>query len=670
MISSSVFRRGIAPLAVALLAPPASAQNAGLCDDRQITIASAEDVAKKRQQLIDFIFGPTGMPAGKLPAVEKNDTSPVRGLRQLARVDSLTIAMEAEQKSYAHHFIPKRPNKRLVVVHHGHAPTFDDQPGPVDGGYGMQRTIDELLIEGYSVLAVYMPHIVRFSTRLNVNDNGSISHDAMFQKIKVKEGSPMKFFLEPLVVCLNYLKTRAAADGFPVYEDVSMIGLSGGGWTTTVYAAIDPTIRQSFPVAGTIPLWLRSGGSVGDTEQTLSSFYQIAGYPDLYVLGSCGTRRKQVQILNRRDDCCFGERQHQGKLSYDNAVRGYESQVRLALVKLGLKGAFRLEIDEAAPSHMISWNALVSTILAELNAGRPSIAAVSNSDAFVRGSNGCLWRYGPSGWEDTGLPMVGLPAVVQGGVNALDLFYRNPKNQLMHASFTAAGWKSEQMPGVIITDPAAVSTEKGKIDIVALGGNYRPYHWRFTDKGASPFQLIEAGPPGFGNPVLISRGEQQLDIFYCGFDRGLHHVFLSGDPSSWKSEVVGGIMLDFPTAVATPDGALRAYVRGLNGKLFEAARYKADGTWHWTVVSDQTGGQPVGGSPSASVEGATVRVHARTAAGSLSSFTFDGKWSFADHGQTITGTPTSTHGGAFAPAASGLLWHSGAKWLQRGGTFD
>jgi hypothetical protein len=671
MIDSSVFRRGIAVLAAALFVPFSHAQNPGLHDDRQITIASAEDVAGKRQQLINFIFGPTGMTAGKLPVVEKNDASPVRGLRGLARVDTLTIAMEADQKSYAHHFIPKRPNRRLVVLHHGHAPTFDDQPGPVDGGYGMQRTIDELLLEGYSVLAVYMPHIVQFRTRQSVNDNGSISHDAMFQKLKVKDGSVMKFFLEPMAVCLHYLKTRAAVDEFPAYEDFSMIGLSGGGWTTTVYAALDPTIRLSFPVAGTIPLWLRSGGSVGDTEQTLSSFYQIAGYPDLYVLGSYGTGRKQVQILNRRDDCCFGENQHQGKLSYDDAVRGYESQVRLALVKLGSKGAFRLEIDEAAPSHMISWNARVNTILAELNGGRPSIAAVSSSDAFVRGSNGCLWHHGPRGWQDTGLPMVGTPAVVPGAGNAFDLFYRNPKNQLMHASFQGAGWKSEQMPGVIITDPAALSTEKGKIDIVAFGGNYRPYHWRFTDKGASPFQMIEAGRPGFGNPVLLSRDGQQLDIFYRGFDRNLHHVYSSGDPRAWKSEVVGGTMLDFPTAVATPDGTLRAYVRGLSGKLFEAAQSKADETWRWTVVSDQTGGQLLAGSPSASVRNAGVRVHARTPEGHLCSFTFDGKWSFEDLGRAITGTPISTPGGVFAPAsAGGLLLHDGAKWFERGGTFD
>jgi hypothetical protein len=256
-------------------------------------------------------------------------------------------------------------------------------------------------------------------------------------------------------------------------------------------------------------------------------------------------------------------------------------------------------------------------------------------------------------------------------VNALDLFYRNPKNQLMHASFQEGGWKSAQMPGVIITDPAALSTEKGKIDIVAFGGNYRPYHWRFTDKGASPFQMIEAGQPGFGNPVLVSRDGQQLDIFYRGFDRSLHQVYSTGDPKAWKSEVVGGTMLDFPTAIATRDGTLWAYVRGLNGKLFEAVRSKADEKWNWTVVSDQTGGQLVAGSPSALVRHAEVRVYARTPEGSLSAFTFDGNWTFADLGQAITGTPKSTQDGVFAPAsAGGLLFHDGAKWFKRGGTFE
>jgi hypothetical protein len=195
--------------------------------------------------------------------------------------------MEASQKGYAHHFIPKRPNGRLVVVHHGHAPSFNDDPTPQDVGHGMRRTISGLLTDGYSVLAVYVPHIVKFSTRLTVDDNGSVSHDGLFKRVKVKHGSPMKFFLEPVAVCLRYLKTKSSADGFPEYRDFATVGLSGGGWTTAVYAAIDPTIRLSFPVAGSMPLYLwprtPAGYSMGDAEQTLGAFYQIAGYPDRSV---------------------------------------------------------------------------------------------------------------------------------------------------------------------------------------------------------------------------------------------------------------------------------------------------------------------------------------------------------------------------------------------------
>jgi hypothetical protein len=193
----------------------------------------------------------------------------------------------------------------------------------------------------------------------------------MFQMTNVT-GSPIKFFLEPTAVSLNHLKTRSRAGRFPRYRAFHMIGLSGGGWTTTVYAAVDPTIQLSFPVAGTIPLHLRSGGSVGDREQFEPSFYSLAGYPDLYILGAQGPGRKQVQILNRRDDCCFGQAQHDEKATgqpYADAMRAYERQVQATLNGIG-PGSFRLEIDETAPSHMISHWTIDEVILPGLRSAR------------------------------------------------------------------------------------------------------------------------------------------------------------------------------------------------------------------------------------------------------------------------------------------------------------
>ena len=354
--------RTVAALSIGLFA--SSGQSAPLIDDRAITVHSAHDVAEKRRALIQYLWGPEGFPARRLPnVVLTNVPSPVNQLTNLARVDEFRIDMAPGLQGLSYHFIPERPNRELVVVHHGHGCTLDDHPGPADVGFGLQRTIQALLREGYAVLGVFMPHM-----RPGDCTGG---HDAMFQMIIVT-GSPIRLFLEPTAISLNHLKTQSGPGHFPSYRAFHIVGLSGGGWTTTVYAAIDPTIRHSFPVAGTIPLHLRSGGSIGDREQFESSFYRIAGYPDLYILGAHGRGRKQVQILNRRDDCCFGQAQHDEKqtgLPYAEAMREYEHRVVGALKQIG-SGLFGLEIDETAPSHMISHWAIEKVILPELRIAR------------------------------------------------------------------------------------------------------------------------------------------------------------------------------------------------------------------------------------------------------------------------------------------------------------
>ena len=92
------------------------------------------------------------------------------------------------------------------------------------------------------------------------------------------------------------------------------------------------------------------------------------------MLGSFGAGRRQVQILNRHDDCCIGAAQHSGPVPYDDAVRAYERQLQDRLETLGA-GAFRLQIDETAPGHQISLHAARSLILPELEAVRAQEAA-------------------------------------------------------------------------------------------------------------------------------------------------------------------------------------------------------------------------------------------------------------------------------------------------------
>jgi hypothetical protein len=338
--------------ALAYLAVPSSAVE--LVDDRAITLHSASEVDARRKALIRFIWGEDSFPSG-LPDVVLKIDNPVKSVDGFARVDELRIDMAPGLQGLAWHYTSQKPNSELVIVHHGHSSDFA-------GDYGLVATINALLREGYGVLAVFMPHLRPGDATGN--------HDAMFQQQTT--GSPIKWFLESTAVNLNYLKSRSAADRFPSYRAFHMTGLSGGGWTTTIYAAVDPTIRVSVPVAGTIPLYLRARGSIGDREQTDPAFYRLTGYPDLYLMGSHGKGRSQVQILNRRDNCCFGEAQHDSQtagVNYEDAMHEFATRVQAAAKEIG-DTTYRLEIDETAPGHLVSQHAIEDVLLAELRKHR------------------------------------------------------------------------------------------------------------------------------------------------------------------------------------------------------------------------------------------------------------------------------------------------------------
>jgi hypothetical protein len=641
-----------------------------IVNDCGVTISSGADVANRRQKLIDFIWGTSGFPTAALPtSIDKNVASPVSGLANLERVDTLHITMDAGQVGIAHHFIPlTRKTNRLVILQQGHACTLNDSTAPADVGYGMQRTINSLLSDGYSVLALYMPHI---NDQLP-NDCAQISHDQMFQTIHTT-GSVMKFFLEPIAVSLNYLQTRATADQFPAYSDFSLAGLSGGGWTTVVYAAIDPRITLSVPVAGSLPLYLRFPASEGDTEQNLAAFYRLAGYEDLHLMGAYGVGRRQVQILDRQDSCCFGEQFHRADLtgmSYDQATRSYEWRVRNRLRLLGL-GSFRLEIDEAAPEHMISWSGIANVILAELNGDRRTVGAVSTTDVFVHGVNGNLFHLGSSGWEDTGLAMVGTPATVGGGAEPANVFFRNVSNQLMRAYLGSTGWIAQSMGGVALSDPVAASSAPAQFDVVAAGLDYTLYHWWWNGTGISREQVSTTARI-LGQPSILA-APGRLDIFFRSFDRALYHLRKTG--GGVVQELVGAVVSDFPTAVATPEGTgttRRVYVRLQDNRVWEASS-AADGPWHWAALAPVGMTDQVAGSPSASSSGATVLVQVRTTTGNLGTFTYTAGtgWTYVNNGGTIVDSPTSVSSVAYGHGPNGdLQLFTGTSWQPQGGRFD
>ena len=59
------------------------------------------------------------------------------------------------------------------------------------------------------------------------------------------------------------------------FNSYHMLGLSGGGWTTVLFSAIDERTSQSYSVAGSFPMFMRSDSkNIGDYEQITPELIQ------------------------------------------------------------------------------------------------------------------------------------------------------------------------------------------------------------------------------------------------------------------------------------------------------------------------------------------------------------------------------------------------------------
>ncbi|MGI8329305.1 hypothetical protein ACRYCC_05025 [Actinomadura scrupuli] len=316
-----------------------------------ITIGSVGDLVSRRAALIDYVWKGAGLPFGA-PRVRQDVAVPeLAALRSLRRIDELSVPLAHAVSSRLFHVLPQCEwNRRLAVYHNGHGEPLGT----------MLRTTQALLDRGYSVLACAMPF--KHWNPPSITEPGDArrrtvitSHDDL-ARWESAGFSALTFFLEPVAIALNHV-TRTYRP-----TSVQMIGLSGGGWTTTVYAAIDPRVTRSYPAAGSVPFYLRSAppnacSTTGDWEQrrdALPGFYAIAGFLDLYLMAAVGPGRRQIQILNRFDPCCFSGVGH----------RGYAPAVSHRAAVIG-DGHWELVEDATHDRHTISPYAL-SVILHDL----------------------------------------------------------------------------------------------------------------------------------------------------------------------------------------------------------------------------------------------------------------------------------------------------------------
>jgi len=327
-----------------------------------VHITSKAEARTVRHRIIEYLWPKGKLPTAKLPAASNvyDGQGPLpREIHEInaplvARVDILDVEVDLGYHHTSYFLRPVNPiqSKRLVIFHQGHQGGLGD---------GIGTLANRLLKQGFSVLLMQMP-VVGWNTDNTFKlpegtvtvGRGTDGHNQLVAALEGQRGSSLRFFIEPVITGINYF-----IDQNPDYQDISMVGLSGGGWTVHIAAAVDPRINLSIPVAGSWPLYLRHyyPGSTGDAEQTLPALYKKrASWLDLYILGGYGTGRTQIQILNQFDTCCF----------YGISYTTYEVTVSSTVRTLGY-GQWKCVLDSSHKKHQISTWAIDKVIEPALN---------------------------------------------------------------------------------------------------------------------------------------------------------------------------------------------------------------------------------------------------------------------------------------------------------------
>lgn len=362
--------------------------------NNQIRFSTPAQADAKRNQLVNFIWS-GGLPT-TLPTATTNVGLPSQSLGidplNVASTDRLNVNVSGwnfNSLAYVLHPTNTANANRLAIVHQGHA-------GNLEAGVG--ATANDLLQQGFTVVTMMMPlYGWNTDTTASIPGQGNVNystHDQIIQNtLPANGGNGYRLFLEPVVQGINYAQAM-----MPGLEDITMIGLSGGGWTTSMMAAIDPRISLSIPVAGSAPLYVRNDdvtqSSYGDLEQTYSPLYNeniqpngsgggVATWLEIYALGGYGEGRRQIKVTNEFDNCCFP-----GK--YPDT---YKSIVAAKVASLGA-GQWEHYLDSTHTVHQISSHVISTIINPALGIQGPTPSRLPIIDNFNNQSSGV-----PGGWS-------------------------------------------------------------------------------------------------------------------------------------------------------------------------------------------------------------------------------------------------------------------------------
>ena len=204
-------------------------------------------------------------------------------------------------------FLFSKGHHDLVIYHEGHqgCPWWSDEWAATV--FDDARSLIARLLDDADVLFLDMP-MVATNCGQAIDIGGAVytgSNHNWFALVDRPKESALAYFFNHISRAIDFLG--------PKYLTVHMVGRSGGGWATTIYAALDWRIARSVSIAGTLPIELRlpdldGRDDLGDWEQYGPHVLRLVSYQELYEaasgMGLDGSRR-HVQIYNEYDECCF-----------------------------------------------------------------------------------------------------------------------------------------------------------------------------------------------------------------------------------------------------------------------------------------------------------------------------------------------------------------------------
>lgn len=261
--------------------------------DKLIKIRTLEEVVDKKNEIKKFIWKNKIPYTSSIEIINDYDDSRYSDIDNLDSIIKFSIKMDYNIISNGYLFLPKNSNDNIIIYHEGHAGDF------IHG----KQYIEFFISKNNPVFALSMP-LSTFNNQpiIDLENFGKIkffSHNQL-SLLENENFSPMYYFVEPIGTSLNYLEKNYD------FKTFNMVGISGGGWSTLIFSAIDDRIDHAFSIAGSLPIFMRTQSSdLGDYEQFNPSFYKIVNYLDLYILASYGKDRIFYQITNSNDPCCF-----------------------------------------------------------------------------------------------------------------------------------------------------------------------------------------------------------------------------------------------------------------------------------------------------------------------------------------------------------------------------